>query len=379
MGPEQCMKADLLTLVGRGHAAVIEEREKLVRDLAADCVLADLAKETVGLTLLAGAGTRWVKSLAAAKAGRACAALGKSGYPFADFPLEAPRGLFPVGNYITSLPRHIPLAAYAVDALKNLGRQVLVVRGWEEEIRKEIMTPLGIKDEAVYFRTQAEGPKGKVLGHGDAAWQSRDGWLGSRYVIANFGGDANSPLTVLASLLVMAELDKRGNEVDLLLPVAKIRNPAYPVLLDEEGLPRSFGHDKLGGEAGKATDSGGRGGLAYTNVGIRLYRTRALAEVAGEIRRKYWREGSGYAIPGNDPLTGEFALDNVDAVLAGRGRARILALAQPEELTPAKSCEELGNFEEAARKVRVEWDSFRLAFDAEYPSNPWTGKGVERS
>ena len=182
---------------------------------------------------------------------------------------------------------------------------------------------MGINDETVSFRTQAEGPKWQGSGPTvTPLWQSRYGWLDSRYVIANFGGDANSPLTVLASLLAMAELDKRGNEVDLLLPVAKIRDPAYPILLDEEGLPRSFGHDKLGGEAGKATDPGGKSGSAYTNVGIRVYRTKALAEVAGEIRRKYWKEGSGYAIPGNNPLAGEFALDNVDAVLAERGEER---------------------------------------------------------
>ena len=372
------MKVDLPALVGRGHAAAIGERERLVRDLIAGRSFADLAKETVGLTLLAGAGTRWVRSLAAAKARLAGASPGEGGYPFADFPLEAPRGLFPVRNYIASAPRRVPMAAYALDALRNLGRQVIVVRGWEDEIRKEIMVPLSIDEKTVFFRTQAEGPEGKVLGHGDAAWQSRDGWLDSRYVVANFGGDANSPLTVLASLLVMAELDKSGYEIDLLLPVASVKNPAYPVLLDEEGLPHSFGHDKLGGGAGKAADQGGKGGFAYTNVGLRVYRTKALAEVANEIRRRYWKEGFGYAIPGNDPLAHEFALDNVDAILAGRGRARILALARPEELTPAKSCEELGNFEEAARKVRAEWDSFRLAFDAEYPSNPWTGKGVER-
>ena len=372
------MKADLQSLVGRGHAAAIVARLELVADLAAEWASADLAKATVGLTLLAGAGTRWVKSLAAAKAGQARAEFGESGSSIADFPLEAPRGLFPVRNYITSVPRRIPMAAYAIDALKNLGRYVIVVRGWEDEIRAGILAPLGIGDEDVSFCTQAEGPSGKVLGHGDAAWQARGKWLGSRYVIANFGGDANSPLTALASLLAMAELDRAGKEIDLLLPVAKIRDPAYPVLLDEEGLPRSFGHNKLGGSAGKAAVLAEAGESAYTNVGIRVYRSKALADVIEEIRRKHWKEGVGYAIPGNDPQAGEFALDNVDAVLAGRGKARILALARPEELTPAKSCEEIDGFEEAAGKVRAEWNGFRSAFDAQYPSNPWTGKGIER-
>ncbi|HWP69066.1 MAG TPA: hypothetical protein VN437_07150, partial [Rectinemataceae bacterium] len=175
------MNADLRTYMGRGHAAAIAAREKLALDLAAGWISAGLAKETVGLTLLAGAGTRWVKSLAAAKNNLANAERGQTGGSTADFPLEAPRGLFPVRNYIAPEPRRIPLAAYAVDALKNLGRHVIVVRGWEDEIREGILNPLGIGNESVSFCTQMEGPLRKVLGHGDAAWQSREKWLGSRY------------------------------------------------------------------------------------------------------------------------------------------------------------------------------------------------------
>lgn len=373
------MNADLLTYMGRGHATAIAAREKLALDLAADWISADLAQETVGLTLLAGAGTRWVKSLAAAKKSLSGADSSQAERSTVDFPLEAPRGLFPVRNYIAPEPRLIPLAAYALDALRNLGRHVIVVRGWEDEIRGGILNPLGIGNESVSFCTQVEGPLHKVLGHGDAAWQSREKWLGSRYVIANFGGDANSPLTALVSLLAMAELDKAGEEIDLLLPVAKMQDPAYPVVLDREGLPLSFGHNKLGGQAGEAKTLVESGGSAYTNVGIRVYRTGAFSEVIEEIRRRYWKEGSGYAIPGNDPQAREFALDNVDAVIAEQGKARILAIARPEELTPAKSYDEIAGFEAAARKVRAEWDIFRSAFDAQYPSNPWTGQGVERS
>ena len=63
------------------------------------------------------------------------------------------------------------------------------------------------------------------------------------------------------------------------------------------------------------------------------------------FRERYWVEGTGYAIPGNDPEGHEFALDNVDAELAAEGRARILAIARPEELTPAKSVDDVPAFE----------------------------------
>ncbi|MFA6365699.1 MAG: hypothetical protein WCX13_00740, partial [Candidatus Hydrogenedentales bacterium] len=272
------MPADLLSLVGIGHETAFEKREALARELVASAPFG-LEKKTCSLTLLAGAGTRWAKSLSLAKARLDDTNDG----PAARFPLDAPRGLFPVRNFISAEPSRIPMAAYALDAVKGLGRHVIVIRGWEAEIRSGIVEALGIDGESVKFCTQKVGPSGKVLGHGDAARQSRELWRDSTYVIANFGGDANSPLTVAASLLAMARLDELGENVGLLLPVAKIKNPAYLVILDERGLPRAFGHNKLGGmTAGGLPPSEG-----YTNVGIRVYRTEALSAAVDEIESSY--------------------------------------------------------------------------------------------
>lgn len=330
----------------------------------------DLRSKTCCLTLLAGAGTRWVKSLAAAKQKLIGEVAGDDSRLIAEFPLDAPRGLFPVRNFIAAEPLIIPMAAYALDALSGLGQQIIVVRGWESEIRSGILAPLGIEESNVVFCTQKEGPSGKVLGHGDAARQSKELWKQSRYTVINFGGDANSPFTALASLLTLAERNAAGEDVGLLLPVAKILNPVYPVVLDSAGLPRAFGHNKLGGGAATGQAENGQilvpsTGFAYTNVGIRAYRTEALLAAIEEIEDLYWREGIGYSIPGNDPEAHEFALDNVDALLASRGKARILAIAQPEELTPAKSFDEIGNFEAATEKVRVEWERFKSARDSQ--------------
>jgi len=276
-----------------------------------------------------------------------------------------------VRNFISDVSPRIPLAAYAVDAFRGLGRQIIVLRGWESEIRREVVEALGIDAGMVGFCTQEPGPGGKVLGHGDAVRQAQHLWRDSTYILTNFGGDANSPLTAMASLNALAALNAAGEDVGLLLPVAEIWNPVYPVILDAEGIPRAFGHDKLGG-AGGTTGAAARtgptgasdvGGLAYTNVGIRAYRTDALLAAIDEIAGKYWSENSGYSIPGNDPAGHEFALDNVDALMASRGKARILAVARPEELTPAKSFDEIQHFEEAAEKVRAEWRRFVSARD----------------
>jgi hypothetical protein len=318
----------------------------------------ELREATACLTLLAGAGTRWVKTLSAARARVGSAPRDEFERTVAEFPLGAPRGLFPARNFINRGGPRIAMAAYAIDAFRRLGRQVIVIRGWEDEIRSEVLEALGMAPGDARFCAQREGPGGKVLGHGDAARQARPFWEGSRYVMTNFAGDANSPLTAALALRALAALDAAGDDVGLMLPVANIPNSAYPIRLDKDGLPRAFGHDKLGGSGGMAAEPVADGGCSYTNVGIRAYRTADLRAVIEEVEEKYWDPEVGYSIPGNDPDGHEFALDNIDAMLAERGKARILAVANPEELTPAKNFDELEHFEAAADKVRAEWDAF---------------------
>jgi len=348
--------AELRALVGADHGEAFGRRLELARE----GVSPELRAATACLTLLAGAGTRWVKTLSAAKARVESPPRDAFERAVASFPLEAPRGLFPVRNYIKRGEPRIAMAAYAIDAFRRLGRLGIVVRGWEDEIRSEVLGTLGMAPGDARFLTQREGPAGKVLGHGDAARQARPFWEGSRYVMTNFAGDANSPLTAALALRALAALDAAGEDVGLVLPVARILNPAYPIRLDSEGLPRAFGHDKLGGAAAVGADgaAAASGGYAYTNVGIRVYRTADLRAAIEDVEKKYWDPEIGYSIPGNDPDGREFALDNIDALLAERGKARILAVANPEELTPAKNFDELANFEAATDKVRAEWDAF---------------------
>ena len=332
------------------------------------------------ITLLAGAGTRWIRSLSAARA-RLAETGSDAGTAVSDFPLTAPRGLFPVQNFLGSGSLTIPLAAYALDAFRGLGRQLVVIRGWEREIRERVLVPLGIPDSLIDFHTQEEGPAGKVLGHGDAVLQAMDLWKHSKYVMVNFGGDASSPLTALVSLLALKDSRSAGEATDLILPVARIEGAAYPIFIDRKGLPRKFGHDKLGGKGpgiqGSATEGLKLSG--FTNVGVRVYRTQALADALGEIQALYWREGRGWEIPGNDPAGNEFALDNLDSLLAERGRARILPVAAPEELTPAKSFDELEKFIAAIRIVRRDWDDFRSALDSQEPPYRRSCESVHRA
>ena len=159
----------------------------------------------------------------------------------------------------------------------------------------------------------------------------------------------------------------------LLMPAALVSAPAYPIALDEAGLPRRFGHAKLSGGASgtDALPTAAPAGKGYTNVGVRVYRAAALAEAVRSIRSRYWSPEHGYSIPGNapaltgtgqpDPAGGEFALDNVDAELAASGLARILAVARPEELSPVKSLDDLVRFGTDIRVVCADWKGRELA------------------
>jgi len=318
-----------------------------------------LAHRTSCLTLLAGSGSRWVSSLREAQAG--------GGY--AEIDPAAPRGLFPVGNAMGFGPDTVPVAGYALAAVRDLGRHLIVVRGWERQIEDLILRPLSYPEGSWTFATQ-DAPGGKPRGHGDAAFQTMDLWAGSEYVIVNFGGDASSPLSALSSLAVLDALTRTLGEAapGLLMPAAYVDEPAYPILLDETGLPRRFGHTKLQGTPAalhaasatpvpKALIAGG-----YTNVGVRVYRASALKRAIEQIRRDHWTAECGYAIPGNapagdDPAGGEFALDNVDALLAAEGKARLLAVARPEELSPVKSLEDLPRFQRDIRLVCSDWNA----------------------
>jgi hypothetical protein len=390
------MENRLYDLVGRGYAGAIGFRaggrlaglalglrneaaagrgDPLFPDARA--YLADLSRRTVCLTLLAGSGSRWVKSLAAA------AALPEAERPAwydPAFDTERPRGLYRVRDFLGLAPRasegaggaRIPVASYSLEAVKGFGRHLIVVRGWEDEIDAEVLFPLGIGRAMRDFFTQ-DAPFGKPLGHGDAAWQCRGSWKGADYVVTNFGGDANSRLTIGTGLLVLDALnyaagvspkDMRGF-ADLLIPAAPVGYASYPIGIDAEGLPRSFGHAKLEGVADGHAKPEGSAGTAretgsLTNVGLRVYRAPALLGAVEGFRSRFWVDGEGYAIPGNDPAGHEFALDNVDKAFAEAGRARLLAAARSRELTPAKSLDDIPAFEAAMAEVVAEDGEFPL-------------------
>ncbi|MEJ5184939.1 MAG: hypothetical protein WHT81_07435, partial [Rectinemataceae bacterium] len=261
----------------------------------------------------------------------------------------------------TSPSHTIAMAAYAVDAVKGLGHMTLVIRGWQDAITREVLEPLGIAPESVRFCTQRPGPGGAVLGHGDAALQCRSFWEDRTLVVTNFGGDANSPLTVRIALGAMRAFEEKGIEIGALIPVAWMDAPGYPVYLDDRGIPTGFWHAKLAGSPPPGAPSN------FTNVGIRIYRREWLARALDTLHDRYWDHDSGWNIPSNDPSKHECALDNVDALLASWGKVRVLPVAMPAELTPLKAVTEYDGFLNAVREVRREWEAVRMQQRPEDP------------
>lgn len=336
------MNPELPAYLGRELGAAYAARSSLAAALLAGGYPPALRARVACVTLLAGSGSRWTESIREARA---------AGLDV-GFDEARPRGLFPVRNLMGEGPERLPIASYALRAVRGLGYNVIVTRGFEAEIESSILRPLGYRSGEYAFREQAVRD-GKPRGHGDAAFQCMDLWADKEYVIFNFGGDASNPLTAALGLAFMAALDAGGAAPGLLLPVARKPSPAYPIRVDGEGRPLSFGHAKLKAAAdGSRSGEGERpagleadDGMAYTNVGVRIYRAAELAEAIVELRRRYWTAERGYALPGNDPSGGEFALDNVDEHLAERGRARLLYVARPEELSPVKSLADVPRFE----------------------------------
>lgn len=331
------MKPELSSYLGSGLKAGYAARGSLASALLAGGYPPALEARVACVTLLAGSGSRWVESIREARA---------AGVPV-EFDEAKPRGLFPVRNFMGEGPERLPIASYALRAVRGLGRSVIVTRGFEAEIESSILKPLGYPSGSYAFREQAVR-EGKPRGHGDAAFQCMDLWAEKEYVIFNFGGDASNPLTAALGLAFMAASDAGPAAPGLLLPVARKPSPAYPIRVDADGRPLSFGHAKLKAASDEVRSSDGEGlddGMAYTNVGVRIYRAAELAEAIAELRRRYWTAERGYALPGNDPAGGEFALDNVDEYLAEKGRARLLYVARPEELSPVKSLADVPRFE----------------------------------
>lgn len=287
--------------------------------------------QTAVVLFLAGAGSRWVSSVREAQArGEAL-----------DINPDHPRCLAPVTD-VTAPERQVGAGLYNLRALAGLGETHIIWRTHLAEIAG-LVAQAGIAEPRFVQQTVPAGLT-SPLGHGDALRQLLPQLSPTiKFVMTVFGGDVTNRQTLIRSLLVMSALQKltAASRPQGLLPTTFLKNPTYTVLLDGNGLPVDFGHNKL-------SSAYSRIGVGQSNVGVRIYLREGLGEVL-DYFSGFYDPAQGYRIPGNK--SEEFALDNIDAYLAAQRRLRTLCVALPEEITPYKEFGELENFLAAQRVV----------------------------
>ena len=287
----------------------------------------DANRSRIGfVALLAGASSRWVKSIQAQHN------IGQS----LDIDIDKPRCLANVPDVLHE-GETIPIGAYTVRALQGLGKMFIVWGTYPISI-ENMVKGCGV-DDATYVQQKIYPGQIKPLGHGDALIQTWDHFsCGIEYLVTCFGGDAQNRETILTSLIVFMALQKldENRRPHALIPSTYMHmdEPKYPILLNESGFPSSFVQPKLQGINLPA-------GHYLTNVGVRMYRTADIAGLIEKYRSTYI-EGTGYNIPENAKGDiHECALDNFDGALtpsegeklAGGGRIRTLAISYNGEIS----------------------------------------------
>lgn len=312
----------------------VESEEEFIRSVG---------PETAVFTFLAGSNTRWIASFSDPEGLKVA-----KEYKLTDYDKNRPRGLVKVKNLLPDSivsEDKIPLAFYNLWAVKGLGKQIVVYSSHWEEILKEVIEPLGLKG-VVSRKQQIHDGKSSPLGHGDALVQIKDIFDKEKYkyLVTNFNGDVNSRETIVLSLMSLVAMDKLGEDVGLIISSAYMKEPKYPITLDEKGLPVGFGHAKLIGAHSVGTGPG------PSNVGIRVYRVKDLLPILESFENQFQQKGTYSDWLGHE--RDECAQDDIDLVLASKKKVRHLCVAMEEEiLSSVKRLNDIPGFLEMMKKV----------------------------
>lgn len=291
--------------------------------------LGSIRRRTATVIFLAGAAKRWTESVQGAKArGEA-----------ANVDITKARCLAPVPDVLHK-DLTVPLGLYNLRAIAGIGTPVLVYRRNLLDIL--YMARQAKNDFAMLHYQSAPINDLEPLGHGDAFRQLLPLLAPNiEYLVTVFGGDVTYRDTVITSLLTQVALQQLNarNRPAGLIPVTCLREAKYPIMIGNKGLPLQFGHKKLtGAEASDKT--------APSNVGLRIYTRADVQAVVNSVVQRHYDPLAGYNIPGNK--TNEFALDNIDQILARDGRIRVLNISSNEEIDGSvKTWEDIPKFLEA--------------------------------
>ncbi len=323
--------------------------------------LQEIKDQTVVITLIAGAGTRWTNSFDQPDNSQLIKEyqLGK----------DEPRALANVDNLLSDKisGNQLPIAAYNLLAVQGLGQQVIIYGGETDEkagknlqlIKERLTDRLGISDSTVFVRQRLHPNQEKPLGHGDALMQFFDSdqgkkiLKGKKFVLVNFGADPNSYQTAVLTLLSMYVFDKYNAYFGGIIPTSVSDEPPYPIYMNEDGLPIGTSHEKdelpPPENASKTNQS---------NVGIRVFRIEDLKKAMAqyqEIYEKIAQGGEGISYP-----DGELKVDHFERWLMDLRKILTVPISLPEEIahTP-KVIEEISFFLEDMKEVLRQDQNFK--------------------
>ena len=281
-----------------------------------------VSQETAVVTLIAGAGTRWIESFEKAE--------NEELIERYKIKKDEPRAMARVDNLLDPNGGDIPVVMYNLLAVRNLGRQVIVYGGETDEraeenrkLMEKLTAKIGVYN-VIFIRQRTYPGRGKPLGHGDAVLQALDDiqWekellKKAKIIITNFGCDANSYQTVVLSLLAMYVFDKCGVHLSLLIPTSISEDPEYPIYIDSHGLPVGTLHRK----DNLAPPRNGESSF-QSNVGIRIFRSSALLKVLNRYRGIYKKIKQGE--DGVDYPNGELKIDHFERYMMAHPASHIV-------------------------------------------------------
>lgn len=312
--------------------------------------LETVAPKTVIVTFIAGAGSRWVKSLQ--ENPDLIQQYGiVEGYPRA------------LANVKVGEEEQVPIAVYNLLAVSGLGTQIIVYGGStdeeaennrkliEQEIVERVKNKISGFMEPVFIRQRIHPGQQKPLGHGDALLQiiksdeGREALEGKRYIITNFGGDPNSYRTAVLSLLAMYVLDNNNLNIGVLIPTAIASDtPPYGIFIDGNGLPAGVSHKKENIKSSKETEP-----TNQTNVGMRFYLLDPLTQTAQPYEDLYDQIARGNSTVSYP--NGELKLDHFDGDMMRKRQALTFLIAGRDEIEAVKTVDCIPSFEKAMREI----------------------------
>lgn len=279
------------------------------------------------ISILGGENSRWKKSFSDSASEEI-----RSEFNISN--IDTPKFLANVPNIINGINQtHIPIITYNFHAFNALFQsdnlKHLILCG-QKDYQSEIEDALRLVSDhnVIHFKQTIYPNRDSLSGHGDALYQCRDLITDLDYVIVHFGGGVISSKSLHLSLLALHVLQMWDEYVGLLMPSAKIENSIYPIFVDNLGLPRAFGHERLWGKKSLVSNHLSTSGC---DVGIYIFCVSQLQRIFNDHASDFYKLET-------------HSVDHIAEKMATKGLVRQFCISQRQEAYCVKSIFDLPEF-----------------------------------